>query len=111
MFCEFIFIHAWAKAIMDQSFLNFNFVDCYEEFREHFPSDVADHSYDDVCQVVGRIVELLRIRKCLKKNWWQNTEQKNGRDSKIVDNSREIMETTACTSVRRHRVNNELFCS
>jgi hypothetical protein len=44
---------------MDQSFLNFNFVDCYEEFREHFPSDVADHSYDDVCQVVDDEEELL----------------------------------------------------
>jgi hypothetical protein len=47
--------------------LKFNFVICYEEFRGHFPSEAADHFYDDVHQVVPRIDELFR----------RNNSQKN----------------------------------
>jgi hypothetical protein len=37
-----------------------NFLACYEELREHFPAEVVDHSYDDVCRVVRKTVELFR---------------------------------------------------
>jgi hypothetical protein len=56
--------------------LKFNFVISYQEFREHFPAEEADHFYDDVHQVVPRIDELFR----------RNNSQKNSLSYYFVQN-------------------------
>jgi hypothetical protein len=47
------------------SFFKFNFAACYKDFQKHFPAEAVDHSYDDVYQVV---IKLLNYREVLKKN-------------------------------------------
>jgi hypothetical protein len=46
-------------------FFKFNFATCYKDFQKHFPAETDDHSYDDVYQVV---IKLLNCREVLKKN-------------------------------------------
>jgi hypothetical protein len=76
------------------SFFKFYFLPYYKEFEKLFPAEAADHSYNDVYQIVRKTDELFIKNGSVE----ENRQQK--KTAEVVDNTKEIMETTPSTSKR-----------
>lgn len=77
----------------------YSYVACYEEFQENYPAEAADHSYDDVYQVVRKTVVLFREKGSVERKTGSGRPKK--RTAEVLDNAREIIEATPSTSIRR----------